>query len=125
MSAQPPANSSDSSKAVVQPGSLPTTELLPSPQTLLQAARLAIKDDRPIQLDYYVDSANSRAFVGEDGETKEKVLMKSKEEFTSNVTKLYKSGDDFLILTENSLYIVHSKIQKRRINLNALQADTD
>jgi len=88
----------------------------------MQAAKIAMKDDRPILLDYYTDSANGRAFVGEDAETKEKVLVKSREEFTSNVTKLYKSADDFIVLTENSLYIVHSKIQKRRFNLSALQA---
>lgn len=125
MSSQSSANTSDS-KSVVPSGSAPaTSETLPSLQTLVQAARIAIKDDRPIHLDYYSDSTCGRAFVGEDGETKEKVLMKSKEEFTSNVSKLYKSGDEFIVLTENSLYIVHSKIQKRRINLNALHADTD
>ena len=52
----------------------------------MQAAKIAMKDDRPILLDYYTDSANGRAFVGEDAETKEKVLVKSREEFTSNVT---------------------------------------
>jgi len=34
---------------------------------------------------------------------------------------LYKAGDDFIILTENSLYIVSGKIQKRKVNLASLQ----
>ena len=45
---------------------------LPAPQTLVQAAKLAIQLDRAIQLDYYVDTATNKAFLGEDDEAKEK-----------------------------------------------------
>jgi hypothetical protein len=89
----------------------------------MHAARLAIKDDKPIQLDYFVDTANNKAFIGEDGDTKERVLVKSKDEFTSLIQKMFKAGDDILIATENSIYVVSGKIQKRRVNLSALMAD--
>jgi len=89
--------------------------LLPAPQTLVQAAKLAIQLDRAIQLDYYVDTASNKAFLGEDDEAKEKMLVKSGDEFTSLIQKIYKVGDDFIILTENSIYVVSGKIQKRRI----------
>ena len=59
------------------PSSNTVQEVLPNPTTLLHAARIAIKDDRPIQLDYYVDSATKKAFIGEDSETKEKLLVKN------------------------------------------------
>ena len=91
------------------------TEVLPHVNTLIQAARLSIKEDKPIQLDYYVDTATAKAFIGEDPETKDKLLVKSREEFTSYVSKLYKVGDDLLITTENSIYIVSGKIQKRKV----------
>ena len=94
---------------------VPTAPILPSPQTLVQAAKLAIQLDRAIQLDYYVDTATNKAFLGEDDEAKEKMLVKSGDEFTSLIQKIYKVGDDFIILTENSIYIVSGKIQKRRI----------
>lgn len=100
-----------------------TAEIIPSATTLLQAARLGIQQDKPIQLDYYVDTANLKAFIGEDPETKEKVLVKNREEFTSLVSKMYKVGDDFLIMTENSIYIVSGKIQKRKVNLASLQGE--
>lgn len=93
----------------------PAAPILPSPQTLVQAAKLAIQLDRAIQLDYYVDTATNKAFLGEDDEAKEKMLVKSGDEFTSLIQKIYKVGDDFIILTENSIYIVSGKIQKRRI----------
>lgn len=101
----------------------PTGETLPSATCLLHAARLAIKDDKPIQLDYFVDTATNKAFIGEDGDTKERVLVKSKEEFTSLIQKMFKAGDDILVATENSIYVVSGKIQKRRVNLSALMAD--
>ena len=98
-------------------------DILPNPTTLLQAARLAIQQDKPIQLDYFVETVSGKAFIGEDPETKDKVLVKSRDEFTSLISKMYKVGDDFLIMTENSLYIVSGKIQKRKVNLASLIGD--
>jgi hypothetical protein len=93
----------------------------PGPQALVQAAKLAIEQDKPIMLDYYVGTATSKAFMGEDQETKEKMLIKSNDEFTSLVQKIYKVQDDYIVLTENSLYIVSGKIQKRRIQASVLR----
>jgi hypothetical protein len=102
----------------------------PSATALVQAARLAMQHDRPIKLDFYADTVSGKAFIGEDGETKEKVLVKAKDEFTSTIGKLYKVGDekvgiDYILMTENSLYIVSGKVTKRKINLAALQAEAD
>ncbi len=120
-----PASSSvsaPSSSALVSAPPAPT-ELLPHVNTLIQAARLSIKEDKPIQLDYYGDTANGKAFIGEDPETKEKLLVKSREEFTSYVSKMYKVGEDYLITTENSIYIISGKIQKRKVNVGSLKMD--
>lgn len=101
------------------------TEILPSTISLLQASRIAIQQDRPIHLDYFVDTANGKAFIAEDPDTKDKVLVKSREEYTSIVSKMYRVGDDFLILTENSIYILSGKTQKRRFPHSMLKADDD
>ena len=103
----------------------PTTELLPAVKTLLQAAKLAIDQDKAIMLDYYRETATNAAFLGEDSETKERILVKSKDEFTSLVKKLYKVDEDFIILTENSLYILSGKIQTRKVNLASLHEAYD
>ncbi len=97
-------------------------EILPHATTLLHAARLAIQQDKPVQLDYYVESATSKAFIGEDPETKEKMLVKSNDEFTSLIAKIYKVQEDFIIMTENSIYLVSGKIQKRRINATQMRS---
>ena len=98
-----------------------TANAVPSPQVLVHAAKLALEQDKPIQLDYYRDTAVQKAFLGEDQETKEKMLIKSNEEFTSLVQKVYKVQEDYIITTENSIYLVSGNIQKRRIQAPALR----
>jgi hypothetical protein len=115
-------SSSSTAPASSTPAAPASQDSLPHATALLQAAKLAIQQDRPIQLDYYVESTTNKAFIGEDPETKEKMLVKSNNEFTSLIGKIYKVQEDFLILTENSIYIVSSKIQKRRINATQLRS---
>ena len=121
-------NTAATSAPTATPAAVPATagtpqEILPNLTTLQHAARLAIQHDRPILLDYYVDTAVKKAFLGEDVETKEKVLVKSKDEFTSSIQRSFKVGDDFIIMTENSLYIVSNKIEKKRISMASLVGD--
>jgi len=99
-----------------------TGEKIPSAATLLNAAKLAIQRDMPIQLDYFVDSASEKAFLGEDAQTGEKMLVKNADEYTSHIQKIYKAGDDFIIMTENSIYLVSGKIQKRKIQASTLKS---
>lgn len=101
--------------------SAPTTAVsvqpsVPSAQSLLQAAKVAMEQDKPILLDYYADSCLGKAFLGVDETTEEKMLVKSSDEYTSLVQKVYKVGEDFLVLTENSIYIVSGKLSKRKIH---------
>lgn len=116
---------STSSTTAATPANQPTPaaskEILPNPATLLHAARLAIQQDKPIQVDYYVESATGKAVVGKDPETNEKMLMKSNDEFTSLIVKIYKANEDFIIITENSIYIVSGKISERKINVTQMR----
>jgi len=116
-----PATNSTANAASSAVGGATTNVALPASNTLLQAAKIAMEQDRAIMLDYFRETLNGTAFLGEDPQTNERILVKSKDEFTSLIKKLYKTGDDFIILTENSLYIVSGKIQKRKVNLAILQ----
>ncbi len=93
----------------------------PSPAVLVQAARLALAQDKPILLDYYMDSATEKAFIGVDG--KDEMLVKSREEFTSLIQKLYKVGADYIVMTENSIYLCNGAMKKRRIEASFLSRD--
>lgn len=109
---------STSSTAAAAPAA--SNVLYPSAQTMMQAAKFAIEQDRAIMLDYYNASHTKSAFFGVDPNTNERILIKNKQEFTSLVNKALKTGDDLLVLTENSLYIVSSNIQRRSVDLAAL-----
>ena len=88
---------------------------LPSDVTLQHAAKLSIVDDKPILLDYWTSSLEKKALVGvrDNGE---KLLVKSEEEYTSTIAKFYKSGTEYIIITENSIYIVSNEIPTRKIS---------
>ena len=110
-----------STTAVAAPTPAAPASHMPAPQTLVQAAKLAMQQDKAIQLDYYLDTEQGRAFLGEDTDNNEKMLVKSGEEFTSLIQKIYKVQTDFIILTENSIYIVSGNVQKRRIKAPAMR----
>jgi len=92
-----------------------STYRLPSDITLQHASKLAIVEDKPIMLDYWTDSVDKKALIGVR-ESGEKLLVKSAEEYTSPVAKFYKSGTEYIIITENSIYLVSADIPTRKIS---------
>ena len=88
---------------------------LPSEITLKHASKLSIVDDKPIMLDYWTASLDKKALVGVK-ENGEKLLVKSEDEYTSPIAKFYKSVTEYIIITENSIYLVSSDIPTRKIS---------
>jgi len=94
---------------------------LPNEKVLIHAAKIAMEQDKPILLDYYKETkAGGTAFLGEDKETKEKILVKNPEEYTSPVQKMFKAKDDYIIVTENSVYVVSGSIKKKEISSSGM-----
>lgn len=89
----------------------------PTPQVLTAAAKLSIVEDKPIMLDYWLDSFNkeSPVLIGVKNDD-EKLLVKSAEEYTSPISKIYKAGKEYIIVTENSIYIVNQDIPTKKIS---------
>jgi hypothetical protein len=87
---------------------------LPSDVTLKHATQLAIVEDKPILLDYWTASLDKKALVGVK-ESGEKLLVKSEDEYTSPIAKFYKSSTEYIIITENSIYLVSADIPTRKI----------
>ena len=88
---------------------------VPSATVMAQAAKIAIEQDRPIYLDYYNDSVEKKCCVGVQGASK--MLVKSDTEYTSPIETIMRIKEEkaWLVLTENSLYIVHAEIPVKRI----------
>ena len=88
---------------------------LPSNLTMQHITKLSIVNDKPIMLDYWTKSLENTIIIGirEGGE---KLLVKSEEEYTSPISKIYKVETDYIIETENSLYLADSNIATKRIS---------
>ena len=88
---------------------------LPENATMQHVAKLSIIDDKPIMMDYWTSSLEKESLIGVK-ETQEKLLVKSEDEYTSPITKIFKSGSEFIIVTENSIYLVDKDIPTKRIS---------
>jgi len=113
-SQQQVVSSSSSAGAIT---STSPTFRLPGQATIEHAMKLAINEDRPIMMDYWKDSIEKTVLIGQrDDETKEKILVRSEEEYTSPIKQILKVGTDYIIMTENSIYLVDTSIPFRRIS---------
>ena len=88
---------------------------LPSDTTLKHACKLGIVEDKPVMYDYWAHSCDKKVLIGvrENGE---KLLVKSEDEYTSPIAKIYKVDKEYIIITENSIYLVSSDIDTKRIS---------
>ena len=77
---------------------------MPDTNTLSQAAKLSIKVSKPICFYFYIDSCKGAAqIVTADGD---KIIYKNSEEHTSPIRHTYKVGNEYLIVTDNTIYII-------------------
>lgn len=88
---------------------------LPPSSIWQHISKIAITEDKPIMLDYWVDSLEKKVLIGVR-ENDEKLLVKNAEEYTSPIAKIFKVDSVYIICTENSIYITSSGIDKRRIS---------
>lgn len=93
-----------------------STYRLPCDATLQNATKLSIVEDKPVMFDYWTDSLDKKALIGVREGTGEKLLVKSAEEYTSPISKFYKSLTEYIVITENSIYIIASDIPTRKIS---------
>ena len=94
---------------------VPNGYRLPENNTLQHAAKLSIVEDKPIMMDYWTNSLDKSVLIGVK-DNKEKLLVKSEEEYTSPIAKIFKVGKEYIVMTENSIYIVDVEIPTKRIS---------
>lgn len=93
----------------------PTGYRLPDTKTLQHASKLSIVEDKPIMMDYWTSSLDKSVLIGVK-ESQEKLLVKSEDEYTSPISKIYRVGTEYIIMTENSIYLVDVEIPTKRIS---------
>jgi hypothetical protein len=108
------ANNANNANASAQ-ASKDASYRLPSNVCISHAMKLAIVEDKPIMMDYWTASLDKSVIIGVS-ENKDKLLVKSEDEYTSTIAKIYKVETEYIIMTENSIYIVSNDIPTKRIN---------
>ena len=86
---------------------------IPSPNTLSQAAKLSIKISKPVCFYFYIDSCNDSIKICTN-ET-DKIIFKNLDEHTSSISNIYKVDNEYLIVTENTIYIISSNTKVAKI----------
>ena len=77
---------------------------MPGITTLTNAAKLSIKLGRPLDFYFYIDSCRGNAqIVNAEGE---KIIYKNNDEHTSPIKHTYKTDNEYLIVTENTIYVI-------------------
>jgi hypothetical protein len=107
-----PASGGANNQAVTQAAS--ANYRVPEGVTFTNVCKISITEDKPIMMDYWLASIEKKALIGVR-ENNEKLLVKSEEEYTSPIQKIFRAGNEYIIMTENSLYIVDNKIPTKRI----------
>lgn len=97
------------------PTTTPNGYRLPENNTLQHAAKLAIVEDKPIMMDYWTSSLDKTVLIGVK-DSGEKLLVKSEDEYTSPISKIYKVAKEYIIITENSIYLVDVEIPTKKIS---------
>jgi hypothetical protein len=91
-----------------------TNYATPSAKCLEHAFKLGVVHDKAIMSDYWTDSLDKKVLIGvRDNE--EKLLIKSEEEYTSPISKIFQTTSEYIIMTENSIYIVSKDIETKGI----------
>jgi len=88
---------------------------LPTYACFQHATKVAILEDKPIVLDYWTSSLDKTCLIGVRSNN-EKLLVKSEDEYTSPIAKIFKVDTEYIIVTANSVYVVAADISTRRIN---------
>jgi hypothetical protein len=88
---------------------------IPTYPCFQHATKVAILEDKPIILDYWTSSLEKTCLIGVRSNN-EKLLVKSEDEYTSPIAKIFKVDTEYIIVTANSIYIVSADISTRRIN---------
>lgn len=86
------------------------THRLPGAQTLAYASRVAINADVPVMLNYWIPSLEKKALLGQKENGEKALVLSDVVEYTDTIQQIYCSSLEYIVLTEEAVYIVSRDI---------------
>jgi transposase len=96
---------------------------LPSVDTLNKCFKLSLKFTKPVDTYFYLDSCRDNVCFLDDGE--DKVIFKNEDEHTSPILKIFLSDNEYIVMTENTIYVLNGKTPVRKINGDEYEKSSD
>ena len=90
---------------------------LPTAETLVKAMKLSLKLAKPLDFYFYEESCRDGVCIMHDGE--DMVIYKNDDERTSPISKTFKSEEQFIVITENTIYIISAGTPIRNLEEDA------
>lgn len=81
---------------------------IPSSKTIKKACQLSNSLNKPIKLNYYIDSLKKTICIASC--IKDKIIFKNNDEYTTPIKNTFKVNSEYLVVTENTIYIISDKI---------------
>jgi len=98
-----------------KPGKVPEIYTI-SDKTVIHAERLALEKRKTVNTTFYKGSMTGTVFVGEDKMNTKYLVDETDREYPTNrIEKIYKIKEDLIIITCYAVFIVSTKIRKRKI----------
>lgn len=87
---------------------------LPTNKTLTGAFKLSIAHGKPVCAYFYIDSLKGKVCIRQDGD--EKIIYKDEDEYTSPLEHLYKSENEYIAITHNTIYVISARTEVKKTN---------
>ena len=94
---------------------------LPSDKTIITASKLSLKYTKPLDFYFYTDSCKGNLFILSDND--DMIIYKNEDEYTSPILKTFKNDNEYIVITENTIYVISSKTPMKNLNDGDLDDD--
>ena len=81
----------------------------PSSKTIKKACQLSKSLNKSIKLKYYLDSLKQNVCITSYKD--EKIIFKNYKEYSKPIKNTFKINQNYIVVTENSIYIISTKIK--------------
>ena len=86
--------------------------IYPSQKTLNETFKLSVENEKNISYYFFQDSQENQVCLATHNN--DKLIYKNKEEHSSPIIKTFKCETEYIVITENTIYVISAKTQIKK-----------